>query len=101
MGFWEIMSTYGLIISIIMMVISLIISANCKHAFNKYSKVMASNGMTGAEAAQRILSAYGVHDVTIQHISGNLTDNYNPKDKTLNLSDSVIASNSIDRKSVV
>ena len=56
---------------------------------------MASNGMTGAEAAQRILSAYGVHDVTIQHISGNLTDNYNPKDKTLNLSDSVIASNSI------
>ena len=95
MGFWEIMSTYGLIISIIMMVISLIISANCKHAFNKYSKVMASNGMTGAEAAQRILSAYGVHDVTIQHISGNLTDNYNPKDKTLNLSDSVIASNSI------
>ena len=52
MGFWEIMSTYGLIISIIMMVISLIISANCKHAFNKYSKVMASNGMTGAEAAQ-------------------------------------------------
>ena len=95
MGFWEIMSTYGLLISIIMMVISLIISANCKHSFNKYSKVMASNGLTGAEAAQRILSAYGVHDVTIQHISGNLTDNYNPKDKTLNLSDSVIASNSI------
>ncbi|MBO4746702.1 MAG: zinc metallopeptidase [Clostridiales bacterium] len=95
MGFWEIMSTYGLLISIIMMIISLIISANCKHSFNKYSKVMASNGLTGAEAAQRILSAYGVHDVTIQHISGNLTDNYNPKDKTLNLSDSVIASNSI------
>ena len=56
---------------------------------------MASNGLTGAEAAQRILSAYGVNDVKIQHISGNLTDNYNPKDKTLNLSDSVIASNSI------
>ena len=95
MGFWEIMSTYGLIISIIMMVISLIISANCKHAFNKYSKVMASNGMTGAEAAQRILSAYGVHDVTIQHISGNLTDNYNSGDKTLNLSSSTYSSTSI------
>ena len=56
---------------------------------------MASNGLTGAEAAQHILNAYGVTDVRIQHISGNLTDNYNPKDKTLNLSDSVIASNSI------
>lgn len=95
MGFWEIMSSFGLVISIIMMVISLIISANCKHSFNKYSKKMASNGLTGAEAAQHILNAYGVTDVRIQHISGNLTDNYNPKDKTLNLSDSVIASNSI------
>ncbi|MBO4474947.1 MAG: zinc metallopeptidase [Clostridiales bacterium] len=93
--FWDIMSQYGLIISIIMMVISLIISANCKATFSRYSKKMAANGLTGADAAQRILSAYGVNDVTIQHISGNLTDNYNPKDKTLNLSDSVYASSSI------
>ena len=93
--FWDIMSQYGLIISIIMMVVSLIISANCKRSFSKYAKVMARNGLTGADAAQRILSAYGVHDVTIQHISGDLTDNYNPKDKTLNLSDSVFASSSI------
>ncbi|MBO4688535.1 MAG: zinc metallopeptidase [Clostridiales bacterium] len=95
MGFWDIMSQYGLIISIIMMVISLIISANCKATFSRYSKKMASNGLTGADAAQRILSAYGVNDVSIQHISGNLTDNYNPKDKTLNLSDSVYGSSSI------
>lgn len=93
--FWDILSQYGLIISLIMMVVSLIISANCKLTFSRYSKKMASNGLTGAEAAQRILSAYGVNDVTIQHISGNLTDNYNPKDKTLNLSDSVYASSSI------
>ena len=95
MGFWDIFYYYGYIIAIIMMVISLIISANCKRSFNKYAKVMASNGLTGAAAAQRILSAYGVHDVTIQPISGNLTDNFNPKDKTLNLSESVYASSSI------
>ena len=95
MGFWDIIYYYGYFIAIILMVVSLIISANCKRSFNKYAKVMASNGMTGADAAQRILSAYGVHDVTIQHISGDLTDNYNPKDKTLNLSDSVYASSSI------
>jgi len=93
--FWDILSQYGLIISLIMMVVSLIISANCKLTFSRYSKKMASNGLTGAEAAQRILSAYGVNDVTIQHISGNLTDNYNPKDHTLNLSDSVYGSSSI------
>jgi len=95
MGFWDIIYYYGYFIAIIMMVISLIISANCKRSFSKYAKVMARNGLTGADAAQRILSAYGVHDVTIQHISGDLTDNYNPKDKTLNLSDSVYASSSI------
>lgn len=95
MGFWDFMSSFGLIISIGMMVVSLIISANCKNTFNKYSKKMAANGMTGADVAQRILSSYGVNDVTIQHISGNLTDNFNPKDKTLNLSDSVFSSSSI------
>ena len=86
MGFWDIIYYYGYFIAIILMVVSLIISANCKRSFSKYAKVMARNGLTGADAAQRILSAYGVHDVTIQHISGDLTDNYNPKDKTLNLS---------------
>ncbi|MBQ4185542.1 MAG: zinc metallopeptidase [Clostridiales bacterium] len=95
MGFWDIIYYYGYFIAIILMVVSLIISANCKRSFSKYAKVMARNGLTGADAAQRILSAYGVHDVTIQHISGDLTDNYNPKDKTLNLSDSVYASSSI------
>lgn len=89
MGFWDFIYSFGIILSLIMMVVSLIISARCKSAFNKYSKVATSNGMTGAMAAQYILQAYGVTDVSIQHISGDLTDNYSPKDKTLNLSDSV------------
>lgn len=89
MGFWDIIYYYGVIIALVMMVVSLIISARCKSAFKKYSKQAVSNGMTGAMAAQYILQANGITDVTIQHISGDLTDNYSPKDKTLNLSDSV------------
>ena len=51
--------------------------------------------MTGAQAAQRILDAAGIHDVQIRHISGSLTDNYNPMQKTLNLSDAVCNSTSV------
>ena len=95
MGFWDFIYYFGYALALIMIVVSLIASANCKRAFNQYAKVMARNGLTGAGAAQRILSAYGVNDVTIQHISGDLTDNFNPKDMTLNLSDSVYNSSSI------
>lgn len=51
--------------------------------------------MTGAEAAQRVLSSAGIYDVQIRHVSGNLTDHYNPADKTLNLSDTVYGSASV------
>ena len=53
------------------------------------------SGMTGAQAADRILRSAGIYDVTIQHVSGNLTDHYNPSKKTLNLSDSVYGSTSV------
>ena len=64
-------------------------------AFNKYSRVANSRGYTGAETAKYILEQNGIYDVTIRHISGNLTDNYNPKNKTINLSDSVYNSASV------
>lgn len=51
--------------------------------------------MTGAQAAQRILNAAGIYDVEIRHISGNLTDHYDPRNKTLSLSDSVYGSTSV------
>ena len=66
-----------------------------KSTFNKYSKYRSMSGMTGAQAAQRILDAAGIHDVQIRHISGSLTDNYNPMQKTLNLSDAVCNSTSV------
>lgn len=76
-------------------VICLIASAQVKSTFAKYSNYRSMSGMTGAQAAERILHAAGIYDVSIQHISGNLTDNYNPSRKTLNLSDAVYNSTSV------
>ncbi|MBQ8279635.1 MAG: zinc metallopeptidase [Roseburia sp.] len=76
-------------------IICMIASANVKSTFNRYSKQRSMTGMTGAEAASRILNHAGIYDVTIQHISGELTDNYNPKQKTLNLSDAVYNATSV------
>lgn len=85
--------TYFLVI--IGAVICMIASAKVKTTYNKYSQYRSASGMTGAEAAQRILNSAGIYDVTVQHISGNLTDHYNPATKTLNLSDSVYSSTSV------
>ena len=76
-------------------VICLIASARVKSTFNKYSRYRSMSGMTGAQAAERILNSAGIYDVTVCHISGSLTDHYNPSKKTLNLSDSVYGSNSV------
>ena len=63
--------------------------------FNKYSRVSSSKGMTGAMVAEQLLRSQGIYDVSIQRVSGSLTDNYNPRNKTLNLSDSVYNSTSV------
>ena len=68
--------TYFLVI--IGAVICMIASARVKSTYNKYSQYRSASGMTGAQAAQRILNSAGIYDVTIQHVSGNLTDHYNP-----------------------
>ncbi len=76
-------------------VICMIASARVKSTFNKYSKYRSMSGMTGAQAAERILHSAGIYDVQVRHVSGQLTDHYNPKDKTLNLSDPVCNSTSV------
>lgn len=63
--------------------------------FKKYSKVRSRSGMTGAQAAQKILQLSGIYDVRIEHIRGELTDHYDPTAKVLRLSDSVYDSTSI------
>ena len=66
-----------------------------KTTFSKYSEIAASSGMTGAQAAKRLLETAGIYNVSIEHINGMLTDHYDPTSHTLRLSDEVYASNSL------
>ncbi|MDE6891343.1 MAG: zinc metallopeptidase [Lachnospiraceae bacterium] len=76
-------------------VLCILASSRVNSTYAKYARVRARGGMTGAEAAQRILSMSGINDVRIEHVSGNLTDHYDPSGKVLRLSDSVYASKSV------
>ena len=85
--------TYLLLI--VGVIVSGIASAKVSSTFNKYSRVRSSAGMTGAEAAQRILYSEGITDVAGQHISGSLTDHYDPSSKVVSLSDATYGSTSV------
>lgn len=74
--------------------LSLWASSNVNSTFKKYSRQFSSRRLTGAEAAQRVLSANGVRGVRIDRVSGNLTDHYDPKTNVIRLSDSVYSSTS-------
>ncbi len=63
--------------------------------YSKYAKVRSRTGMTGAQAAQKILGMSGIFDVRIEHVGGRLTDHYDPAHKVLRLSDAVYGSTSI------
>lgn len=86
-------STYILVI--IGAVICLIASYGVRSTFSKYSKYQSRLGMTGAQAAEMILRREGIYDVRIERIGGELSDHYNPRTKTLSLSDSVYDSTSV------
>lgn len=85
--------TYWMVI--VGVILSLLASLMVKSTFSKYSRVRSMSGMTGAQAAEKILNSQGIYDVNIQRVSGNLTDHYNPSNKTLNLSDSVYSNTSV------
>lgn len=85
--------TYLLVL--IGVVLCMIASARVKTTYKKYEKVGSRSGYTADQVAYMILRNAGITDVSIHHISGDLTDNYNPKEHTLNLSDSVYGSRSI------
>ena len=92
-GYYYYDPTYMLII--ISALISLFAQFLVNSRFSKYSRVRSRSGMTGAQAAERILQSQGIYDVAIQRVSGKLTDHYDPRNKTLNLSDAVYASTSV------
>ena len=75
-------------------ILSLLASHNVNSTFRKYSNQHSIRRLTGAEAAQRVLSANGVGGVRIERVSGNLTDHYDPKTNVIRLSDSVYSSTS-------
>lgn len=85
--------TYVLVL--VGVVLSLAASANVNGSFRKYSRVLTKRGFRAEQAADMILRASGIFDVTIQPVSGNLTDHYDPRSKTLRLSDSVYGSSSV------
>jgi Zn-dependent membrane protease YugP len=84
------MMTYYILIGLIALV-SMSVSSKLKRKFKEYSQVQLSNGMSGAEVAEKMLQDHGIYDVKVISTPGRLTDHYNPKDKTVNLSEAVYA----------
>ena len=77
------------------LIISIWAQIKVKSSFSKYSSVRSMNGYTGSQVARMILDAYGMFDIPINCIGGNLTDHYDPRNKTVNLSQEVYNSTSI------
>lgn len=80
---------------IIGMLITLIASWRMKATFAKYERVASHSGLTGREVAERILRANGIYDVSVRPVSGRLTDHYDPRDKTVSLSEVIYGSTSV------
>lgn len=76
-------------IGIVIMLVSFFVSQQLKSRFQKYSATPLSNGMSGAEIAQRMLRDHGITDVQVVSVAGQLTDHYNPATRTVNLSEPV------------
>lgn len=87
--------TWSYILVIVCFIAAMIASARVKSIFRKYDEYKAMKGLTAEQAAQRVLDFYGITNVTIQHISGELSDNFNPKTNVISLSDSTFGHTSI------
>jgi Zn-dependent membrane protease YugP len=88
------------ILVIIMGILCMVASARVSSVYKKYSRMRSMSGLTGAQTAMEILRRNGITDVGIAHVSGNLTDHYDPKRRMVCLSDSTYGSNSIAAVSV-
>lgn len=90
---------FGLDPTILLVLIGVLLSlwaqGRVTSTFGKYSRVRSRTGMTGAEAARRLLNSQGIYDVTVRPVAGNLTDHYDPRTKVVNLSDSVYNATSV------
>ncbi len=95
--FWNYLEGYWLYLVIVgpALIFSIMAQVKVKSNFNKYSKVMSSRGLTGANAALQVLRFYGINDVQIERVSGKLSDHYDPKARVIRLSDAVFSSTSV------
>ncbi|MDQ6885381.1 MAG: zinc metallopeptidase [Candidatus Dormibacteraeota bacterium] len=92
---------YLLFVALPIMALSFLASSWVKRTYRRYSQVRNSSGLSGVDVARRILSGAGLNDVTIQVIDGDLTDNYDPRTRTLNLSRGVAEGRSVAAEAVV
>lgn len=90
----------GFILIILVAAVGGIVQYKLKSVFSKYSKVVAPNGLTGREIAEKMLRDNGISDVRVTAVAGQLTDHYNPQTKVVNLSESVYGSNSVSAAAV-
>lgn len=79
----------------VLFILSLVASKSVEAKFRKYSKIAMNYNMTGREVAEQMLKDNDIHDVTVQEVSGTLSDHYNPLNKTLNLSRDVYRGTSV------
>lgn len=83
------------ILVLIGVIICMIASSKMNATFRKYARVQSHNGLTGREAAERILRGQGIYDVRVERVAGNLTDHYDPRNKVLRLSDATYNATSV------
>jgi len=84
-----------IVILVVFMVLSLIVSSQLKSRMRKYSQIPVNYGMTGKDVAEKMLKENGINDVSVVSVQGQLTDNYNPLEKTVNLSQDVYSGRSV------
>lgn len=89
------MDIYYLMFVLPAAIIALWAQIKVKSTFAKYAEVYSQNGITAYDATRRILDANGLSDVSIEHVSGSLTDHYDPRARVIRLSDSVYSSMSV------
>ncbi len=89
------MDIYYLVLVVPAIILSIFAQVKVKSTFAKYSKVFSVRGITGDEAARDILKNHGIYDVQVYPVHGQLTDRFDPRDKSVGLSQSVYGSSSV------
>ena len=87
--------TLAWILLIVIGILGFVVQGMLQSRFKKYSRIAIRNGMTGRDVAEKMLHDNGIYDVQILSVPGQLTDHYNPTNKTINLSEPVYGSNSV------